>query len=87
MRFSRSELRAQHARVTREGPLPFAELAPLAGVAVTSLIRWATRGKDVNGRRAYLDAIRDRRTGQWFSSLDAAERFLHATAAEPADVA
>ena len=80
MPFTKQQLRAQHRRVTREGPLPFAELAPLAGVAVTSLVRWCTRGKQVGDRRVYLDAIRDRRTGCWYSSLDAAERFLHATA-------
>ena len=83
MPFTKQQLRAQHARVTAEGPLPFAELAPLAGVAVTSLIRWCTRGKAVGERRVYLDAIRDRRTGGWYSSLDAAERFLHATAGAP----
>ena len=86
MPFTKQQLRAQHARVTAEGPLPFAELAPLAGVAVTSLIRWCTRGKAVAGGRVFLDAIRDRGTGQWYSSLDAAERFLRATGAVPVEV-
>lgn len=86
MRFSKQQLRAQHARVTAEGPLPFADLAPLAGVSATSLIRWATRGKPVDGSRVHLDAIYDRKLGVWYSSLDAVERFLAATHAEPVDV-